>query len=137
MMLFLLLAEAGAEGPTFTAEQLGVWVAILFFVVGGGLGIKRLSQKPIEPKDPQTTQEVSPAATKAELNSLKADLSERLDKIEEDLEGQRDVARDAQGKVHGRIDKVAESLSEVKGELHQMNLNLRLLLERSIKPSGR
>lgn len=135
-MLFLQLAEAGSEGAKFTAEQLGTWIAILFFVVGGGLGIKRLSQKPIPPKDPQTTQEVSPAATKAELNSLKADLSERLDKIEEDLEGQRDVARDAQGKVHGRIDKVAESLSEVKGELHQMNLNLRLLLERSIKRTG-
>lgn len=136
-MLLLLLASAGADGAKFTAEQLGTWIAILFFVVGGGLGIKRLSQKPIPPKDPQTTQEVSPNATRDELNIVKTDLTERLDKIEEELESQRNVAREAQGKVHARIDKVAESLSEVKGELHQMNLNLRLLLERSIKPSGR
>lgn len=130
----MMADAADTAARQFSAEELGKWIAILMFLAGGGLGIKKLLQKR---ESPQTTQEVSPPATKDEVNELKKDLTARLDQLDQELEKMRTVARDSQGKVHARIDKVAENLAEMKGKLDQANTSLNLLLERSLKPGSR
>jgi hypothetical protein len=134
----LMMADVSGESAKFTAEELGKWVAILLFVTGGGLGIRKLLQKPVPVRDPLTVQDISPPATKDELAEVKEDIDARLVKIELAMDEQRRVARESQSNVHRRIDTVATTLAEVKGELTQINSNVRTLLERSLnKPTGR
>jgi hypothetical protein len=73
-----------------------------------------------------------PLATVKALDDLRRDVDSRLGRIEEELGEQRATARNANGNLHARIDKVSENLSGVKGSLDEVNKNVRLLLERSL-----
>lgn len=71
---------------------------------------------------------LSKLVTEDQLVEVKDSLTERLVRLEAGVCEDRRLAREAQGRVHARIDRVAESLGEVKGELKKITANLDLLL---------
>ena len=50
--------------------------------------------------------------------------------IRETFQNERTIAREAQGKVHARLDKVMDNQALSRGELNQINLNVQRLLDR-------
>lgn len=133
-----LLAAANA-----TPNQLGVGLIVIGsfmgFLIMGIVLWKHLV--PSEKKPSQVTLTPSPLhvelvktlATKEELESLERDIKAGFERIEVKLQAEREAARVALGKAHGRIDKFAENTSEIKGELKQLNASMRMLLERQLK----
>ncbi|MCW1884004.1 hypothetical protein OKA04_04640 [Luteolibacter flavescens] len=77
------------------------------------------------------------AALRADVEELKGDMDHKLDRLLAGQAEERKTARDALGKVHGRADKNAESLAELRGEVKQMSTNLERLLVLATQPKGR
>lgn len=68
------------------------------------------------------------AAVSVEVAELREDVDKKLDKLLAGQAEERRVAREALGKVHGRSDKNAEALAEMKGELTGLSRNVERLL---------
>jgi hypothetical protein len=141
-MMFDLLAAAGPDSG-FTVDKVLPWITTFVVgVIGVVLRHHGKAQGFREGQKTKTTIEDQPIgvstsdddpSTKGELKELKEELEDRLGKIEEALNKERDIARTANGRIHERIDRVSENLAEMRGEIRQMNNNLERLLERGMK----
>jgi uncharacterized protein YPO0396 len=141
------LAEQ-ATNSTFTIadlkEILGWVTAFVVAVLGAVLGPKLKSKwKEEAVKDAKVTihppvptinvKEEVELVTKDELEEHLQRIEKNFEEIKETLKSERNVARQANGNLHARIDKATEQLAEVKGELTGIGKNLALLLELATK----
>ena len=127
----------------YSASQMGIAIGILAAIAGLALILvnlyKSLVPKKKEPSgininnNPLSVEMVKQLATKEEVQELDREIHQRFDSIEKKLDHERMAARASLGNVHKRIDKHAENTSEIKGELKQINENLKLLLQQQIK----
>jgi len=110
-------------------------IGAIFTGLGGlGLGKKWSDSKKIKVEpSPLGVELVETLATKGELEALEERLSAELQKIEAALSKERDIARTANGKIHGRIDTSTEAIAAVRGELSQINANINRLLDLAVK----
>ena len=105
-------------------QAFGGVLAVIIALGGGVLALQRLGI--LRPKPaavpPAPTEEGSDdlGARVADLESRVAVLDERTRKHERSLEGI--------GRLHGRIDGVAETTGRIEGEITQMNRTLNLML---------
>lgn len=131
-MNFELLAEAAGADPMISGAWVtGVIVAIIGAMFAGFKG-GRAGRVKVEPQ-PLAVEITSTLATKKELEDLEGRIVAELKKLEGALNGERSVARIANGNLHARIDKTVESLAEVRGELSQINANLNRLVDLAMK----
>ena len=122
---------------------MGIAIGILAAIAGLALILVKLYKSLIPQKNepsgininnnPLSVEMVKQLATKEKVQELDREIHQRFDSIEKKLDNERAAARTSLGNVHKRIDKHAENASEIKGELKQINENLRLLLKQQIK----
>ena len=127
----------------YSASQMGSAIAILGGIAALALILVKLYKSLIPQKNepsgininnnPLSVEMVKQLATKEEVQELDREIHQRFDSIEKKLDHERMAARASLGNVHKRIDKHAENTSEIKGELKQINENLKLLLQQQIK----
>lgn len=133
-MNFMMIEILGQATSThFTSEQVGFVIgAILTALAGGGfIGKKVQESKEVKiTPNPLPVSLVNKLATKEEVEEVEQRLGSHIDEIKVAMSEERSIARTAQGKTHARIDKVAENLAEMRGELRQINSNLERLLNR-------
>lgn len=80
---------------------------------------------------------VETLATKEEMRELEGRLVAEIKKLESAASKERDVARTANGNLHARIDKSAEAMAEMKGQLIQISANLNRLVDMAVGKSPR
>lgn len=78
--------------------------------------------------DPLQVQEVETLATRSELAAMGASLEADIEALKKAIDGERNVARVANGTIHKRIDEVVETLAETKGLMTGVKDNTDLLL---------
>ena len=72
---------------------------------------------------------VETLATKDEMRALEDRLVAEIKKLEGAISKERDIARTANGNLHARIDKSAEALAAMNGQLIQISANLNRLID--------
>jgi hypothetical protein len=72
---------------------------------------------------------VETLATKEEMKELEGRLVDEIKKLEGSISKERDIARTANGNLHARIDKSAEAMAEMKGQLIQISANTSRLID--------
>lgn len=134
---------AQARLPEIAPEFLTSWLAVflllgglLIMMLSGAVMLMNLLEKlrakkkeatAIEP-NPLQVQEVETLATRAELAAMGASLEADIEALKKAIDGERNVARQANGTLHKRVDEVVEGLSEAKGLLTGVKDNTDLLL---------
>jgi hypothetical protein len=78
--------------------------------------------------NPLQVQEVEMLATRSELAAMGASLEADIEALKKAIDGERNVARTANGTIHKRIDEVVETLAETKGLMTGVKDNTDLLL---------
>ena len=140
-MITLLLQSTPA-----TTSELLPWITAFVVAVIGSIGAvfqRRKGREEQRQRDirvhpsPLSVEIIAKLATKEQLDELENDIKARLGALEKFAAEERRISRDEQSKIHYRIDKIAEGLAGVQGELRSMNQNMQLLLQRSIKPATR
>ena len=111
--------------PIESWQAFGGVLAVIIALGGGVLALQRLGilrPKPaaVPPPAPAEKGFDDLGARVADLESRVAVLDERSRKHERSLEGI--------GRLHGRIDGVAETTGRIEGEITQMNRTLNLML---------
>ena len=126
-----MLADASAADPLWIQN---FWVVVVVPTVtsGGTWLMLKLAQKRNVTGQVEVTQN-PPLATKADLAAVEVRLEGRMTKVESAIEAERGVAREGLGRVHGRIDRVAERLAELGGKMDETNKNVRTLLEHQVE----
>jgi hypothetical protein len=126
---YLAETVAAAE-PMVPGGWLTGFVVAVITAVGTLLGYKRgrTAKTEVEP-NPLNVSMVAELATKDEMRSLEARLMCELKKLEQAMDGERSVARTAQGNLHARIDRVAENLAATTATMNQINASLNRVLD--------
>ena len=106
-----------------TWQMFGGLLGILVLLGGGALALQRMGII-------QTKSNVTPAPAKGET----ADLSDRVMHLEKEVSTLNERTRKHEeslkgiGKIHQRIDSLAESSGRIEGEVSQMNRTLQTIL---------
>jgi vacuolar-type H+-ATPase subunit C/Vma6 len=107
-------------------------IVALFLNIRNSTKVKSASSVVISP-DPLRTQKVQELATKGELEEM-------TERIESDLAEVKDTAAETVKQQHGevvaihnRINKVAEGLEAIRGQLTEIATNQRLLMNKFLK----
>lgn len=125
------MMELLAQSEGFPPEAVGVIVGGVLSALGvGGYAGKKWTEKRIriEP-NPLAVKKADSLVTTDDLDEVQSELKRRIAHVELTLSDERKIAREANGKLHGRIDKVAENVAGMRGEMGQLNQNLRALLD--------
>lgn len=138
-MIFPFLSQArfGDVDPGYFRD----WIIVLCCLMGAiylaaNLLDKFKAKKPssvVLTPDPLRTQKVPDLASRPELEEISH-------RIERDIEAVKEAAESAASKqemqviaIHTRINKVAESMEAVRGQLAEIAQNQRLLMEKFLK----
>lgn len=133
--MMTILAEAATSDPMISGNWL---IALVGAISTGAVAIigkmkvdqaKRTKTATVVENQPLSVAVVDTLATKEEMRELEARLVSEIKKLESAIANERSVARIANGNLHARIDKSAEGIAEMKGQLTQMNANLNRLLD--------
>lgn len=132
MELIAQAQDGGSVSVTAVTAIIGAIFTGLALLLGKSYGEKKAQKVRVEP-NPLSVAMVERLATKEQLEEVEEQLEGRISRVEQGALEDRRILRDMEGKTHARIDKMAEGLSGVQGEMRQMNANMRALLERQMK----
>ena len=150
MITFLAEQAAGFPLKELLSGITGLVVAVIGAILGAPVLKKRwkdeaLKDAHVTVKSPvptiHTKEEVE-LVTKNELQSHLERIDQTFEEIKEMINGERSIARQANGKLHQRIDnlgeRLGERLSSVEGTMRGMNETLSKLLDLALnKPRPR
>jgi len=142
-----MLAEALQSTGVSPVEVIGAVFAGLVALAGAGWGGAKLGEartkRRIEgeisviPPNPMPIEIVKNLATKDDVTEVEPRLERRIDSVEENADVERGVVREEQGKIHARIDKVAEKVAGIDQKAEQIDRNVRTLLNIQLKKGGK
>lgn len=135
--IFFSQGRFGEVDPGFLRDWLIVAACIVGLVIAVMTMVEKLKAKQpskvsVSP-DPLQVKEVKELATRSEMVAMERRLTEKISAVEGDIDKEQKVAREEQGKLHARIDKLTEGVAETKGILEGVKENTDLLLARSLR----
>lgn len=99
----------------------GQWLVYFVIAIWATMGIaekaKSLFGKKATLPQPLETKRLQEMATREEVEA-------KIRQLWEQLASEREVARVSQGRLHNRIDQVAQATAEIKGELKMIRQNI-------------
>ena len=143
MMTILADTAAAAPDPMISGNWLIAILGALSTAAAALIGKNRVDAAKREATNttidgqPLTISLVETLATKEEMKELEGRLVTELKKLENAMTSERSVARVANGNLHARIDKSAESLAEMKGQLSQISANTDRLIDMAMHTKPR
>ena len=129
-----MMAQAEGDQVSVVAVTaiIGAVFAGLAGLVGKNYGEKRAREVMITP-NPLPVELVKTLATKEDLEEVESQLETRITRVEDAAAEDRKVLRHMEGKIHDRVDQMAEKLNGMSGELKKIGESVGLLLELKMK----
>jgi hypothetical protein len=147
-MIFSLMANAAPTGggdgvwlsvAAITAIGAAVIGVVKAFKAGEAKGKSSQEFTLKKPVPTVVTREEPAWATKPELEDHEERTKAEFAQLWEAIDGERKIARDALGRIHGRLDKQSEATAKVQGTVDEVKSNVSKLLDIALqrKPGTR
>lgn len=129
-----LIAEATTGGSVSESFVIALIPAIITAILSGVVGHKmgKRQVQIVQPSKVTVDHEVE-LVSKNDLNLELTKIEKALDEIRERMDKERDVAREAQGKIHRRIDTLSEGTGKIVGSLDGLSENVDRLLDLALR----
>ena len=114
----------------------GVWIKAKAAGRSEGETSRQVTLK--KPVPTVVTREEPAWATKPDLEDHEERTKQEFAQLWEAIDGERKIARDALGRIHGRLDKQSEATAKVQGTVDEVKSNVSKLLDIALqrKPPG-
>lgn len=126
---------AAGDGDQVSVGAVGTIIGAIFagigLVAGKIWGKKEASVTKVRPL-PLPVELREKLATKDDLHDVEEQLGSWIGRVERAMTDERQTVREEQGKLHARMDNFGEKLSDLVGEVRQMNANVGRLIDRKL-----